>query len=333
MLKLALARLSRVVYTARRVELRAIIFYFGTIMASVYPVPVRLTLIILEQAFLNFPLVLGAYFSISLLKVPDLSIESAFVFGAILSSRCLLLTNHLPTPLTAVFVLLAAIVGGMMVGTLSGLLTQKARFPHLLSAIITTGVFHGVNQFVLGTSNLSISRYKNLLGYLPYFRQNPELPLLAIAFVVLVILSVLFLRTQLGFALAVHGNNRYFFEHYGISREFVFIIGLLIANGLAGLAGYFDATSGGFVDINMGALKALFCVTSLILGKTFIRSRKPFSALVPVVGILSYFVIQQLLLKVGFNLKYFTMVQSLLVMTFLLLIHRKQKGKIDHLGV
>ena len=293
----------------------------------------RIALIILEQAFLNFPLVLGAYCSISLLKVPDLSIESAYVFGAIVASRCLILTNSLPTPLTFLLVIFSAILGGMIVGLVSSTLTQRAAFPHLLSAILTAGIFHGLNQFVLGTSNLSISRYKNLLGYLDYFRRNPELPSLIIAFVFLSILGYLFLKTQLGYALAVHGNNRTFFNHYGISTNYVFTSGILIANGLGGLAGYFDATSGGFVDINMGMIKALFCVTSLILGKTFIRSKKPFSIWIPIVGVISYFVIQQLLLKVGFNLKYFTMIQSLLVLTLLISIYKKKTGKIDHLGV
>lgn len=293
----------------------------------------RTVLIILEQAFLNFPLVLGAYISISLMKLPDLSLESAYVFGAIMASRCLVLTNDLPTPVTFAFVLSAAILGGIMVGTVSGLLTQKAKFPHLLSAILASGIFHGMNQFVLGTSNFSISRYKNLLGYIVFIRQNPELISLAIAFVVLSILGFFFLKTQLGYALAVHGNNRYFFEHYNISRQYVFITGLLIANGLAGLAGYFDATSGGFVDIGMGTVKALFCIISLIIGKAFVRTKKPFNILVPIVGVISYFTIQQLLLKVGFDLKYYTMVQTLIVLIFLLSILKPPSGKIDHLGV
>jgi putative ABC transport system permease protein len=293
----------------------------------------RTALIILEQAFLGFPLVLGAYCSISLMKIPDLSLESAYVFGAILASQCLFLTNNLPTPITFICVLLAALIGGMTVGTVSGLLTQKAKLPHLLSAIITTGIFHGANQFVLGTCNMSISRYKNLLGYIAYFRQNPELPSLAISFVVLLIIAYLFLKTQLGYALAVLGNNRSFFEHYGISTQYVFIIGVLIANGLAGLGGYFDATSGGFTDINMGVVKALFCVIALILGKTFVRTKKPFSIWIPVVGVMSYFTLQQLLLKVGFNLKYFTMIHSIIVLIFLINVLKKKTGKIDHLGV
>lgn len=291
-------------------------------------------LVIFEQAFLNFPLVLGAYCSISLLKVPDLSLESAFVFGAILGTRALFLTDgFLPTFFVTIVVVIAAILGGMLVGLLSSSLTQYARFPHLLSSILTTGVFHGINQFVLGRCNASISRNTNILGFIEMIRRNPELPSLAITFVFFVLIGYLFFKTQLGTALAVYGNNKNFFEHYSISTNYIFTAGILVANGLAGIAGYLDATSAGFVDINMANMKALFCVTSLILGKTFVRPKKPLSILVPIVGVFSYYFIQQLLLKVGFNLKYFTMVQSLIVLTLLITIYKKQTGKIDHLGV
>ena len=39
-------------------------------------------LVTLEQTLLYVPLVVGGYISISLMKVPDLSLESAFIFGA-----------------------------------------------------------------------------------------------------------------------------------------------------------------------------------------------------------------------------------------------------------
>ena len=44
-------------------------------------------IIIIEQVFLYVPLVCGAYISIALMKVPDLSIEAAYVFGAIVGSK------------------------------------------------------------------------------------------------------------------------------------------------------------------------------------------------------------------------------------------------------
>lgn len=290
-------------------------------------------LIIAESACMYFPLVLGSYCTFSLMKVPDLSLEAAYVCGAIVGARVLTLTNAWPLFLCLPLTILASIIGGLLVGLTSSMLTHKARFPHLLSSILTMGIFHGVNQFLLGTSNVSLTHKRNLLGLLDFIHRYPELPEFLLAFLMLSFIGYLFLKTQLGTSLAVYGNNPRFFEHYGISTQFVFISGILISNGLAGLAGFFDAQASGFVDINMGALKALFCITSIILGKTLVGSRRPYSIWVPIVGSFSYFVIMQLLLKVHFNLKYFTMVQSIIVAALLIKKYYKSRTDTNHLGV
>ncbi len=289
-------------------------------------------LLILEQSFLYFPLILGAYCSISLMKIPDLSIEAAFVFGAIFASKTLIASNNLP------LVIFASLLGGLVVGCISSCLTQEAKIPHLLSSIITIGLFHGINQFVLGNPNVSLAEQHNILETFNLLKQNPEIIMLGTIFIMLTIIGFLFLKTQLGYSLAVYGNNPHFFENHGISTKFVFFCGVMIANGLAGLSGYLVAQSSGFVDINMGFGMALFCITSLILGKSFFQTKKVFSITIPIVGIISYFSIQQLLLQAGFNLKYFTMIQSALVL--IILIRTKQKElaktgeiKIDNLGI
>lgn len=271
-----------------------------------------------------FPLVLGAYITISLMKIPDLSIEVAYISGAIIGTRMLLLTDKMPLIVCFPLTILASIVGGMLVGLVASLLTHKARFPHLLSSIITIGIFHGLNQFFLGTSNISLTSKRNLMGLIGarmsgdsgifnFIRRYPELPEFVIAFIILALLGYWFLRTQLGTSLTVYGDNPRLFSHYGISTRFIFFTGILISNGLAGMVGFFDVQASGFIDINMSALKTLFCINTIILGKTLVNSKKPYSIWVPIVGVFSYFFIMQFLLKIDFNLKYFTMVQSLLV--------------------
>ena len=76
-----------------------------------------------------------------------------------------------------------------MVGMISSILTQKAKIPHLLSSIMTIGLFHGINQFVLGGPNISLSAQVNILEYFNIFDflvQNPELFALSLIFVVVV---------------------------------------------------------------------------------------------------------------------------------------------------
>jgi putative ABC transport system permease protein len=293
-------------------------------------------MIIAEQVLLYLPLVLGAYINIAMMKVPDLSIETAYVFGSIFGARMLFFTSNLPSLVSLKLVLFAAVVGGACVGLLSSALTKIARLPHLLSCILTIGIFHGLNQLVLGTASLSISHLNNPLITQSVFPRNPEIFTLAVLGFVLLALGYLLLRTQLGFAFAVYGNNPRFFDHYHISQKYVFMVGIMLSNALAGISGYLVAQTSGFTDINAGFGMALFCITSLILGKTCVRSKRLFSISIPLIGIIVYCLLQQLLLKVGFNLKYFTMVQSIIVMCVLIRQFRtvsSTESIVDNLGV
>ncbi len=296
--------------------------------------------IILEQSFMYFPLVLGAYISISLMKVPDLSIESAYVFGAILSSKLIMVLPNIPFVFKLFLIVFFSLLGGMIVGLVSSLLTQKAKIPHLLSSIMTIGLFHGINQIVLGTSNISISSKENLLEVFNFLNlyQNPEFIALSVIFIAVFTTLFFLFKTQLGYSLAIYGNNPKFFQNYGISKKFIFICGIVVANMLAGFSGYLVAQSSGFVDIGMGFGMALFCITCLILGKAVFVSKRVFSMFIPIFGLFLYFSVQQVLLKIGFNLKYFTMVQSIIVLCIIAYkMHKiyKEHGdlKIDNLGV
>jgi putative tryptophan/tyrosine transport system permease protein len=287
-------------------------------------------LIIAEQTLMHFPLILGAYISVSLMKLPDLSIESGYVFGALIATKMLPYAITLPDPFSLIFVLCISMLSGALVGMISGVLTHKARIPYLLASIITVGIFHGIGQLCAGVY-VSVSGYTNILAG-NYLQLHPELPSLALISILCTIAAYYFFKTELGYCLAVFGNNPSFFAHYGISTPYIFISGLMIANACAGVSGYLCAQSNGFADISMGFGKLLLCVTALILGK--VLPTKKVSVMVPFTGLFAYFTLQQLLLKVGFDLRYFTMVQALVIVVILIVQHRKKENlHSDHLGV
>jgi len=290
-------------------------------------------LIVIEQTCIHLPLVIGAYFSFSLLKAPDLSIEAAYTFGAITSALALQSLSPDFCVLGIAIALIFSILGGCFVGFLSGTFTRKIGIPHLLSSIVTIGLFHGINQYVLGGAIFSLSNLINPIE----LNLGSETPFLIFSALVLFSLSFLFLKTQLGNMLAVHGNNPSFFANYNISMSFVFIFGICIANALAGISGYLDAQTSGFVEIGMGIGKALSCVTAIILGRVLTMTSRPMNTFIPVVGTFAYFVIQHALINVGFNLKYFTMVQAAIVLIALAFYYRNRGNnifeKIDNLGV
>lgn len=291
-------------------------------------------LIILEQTFLHLPLVIGAYISISLMKIPDLSLESAYVFGAILGSQVVFVSKGLPVLFICFGALGASLLGGAFVGLVSSTITQKGKIPHLLSSIITIGLFHGIDQIFI-QSYRSLSGYANPLNLFAIIPGHPELIMVGIVACIVVLFVFVLLKTQLGYSFFIFGNNPQFFKHYGISTIYVAMAGILISNALAGCSGYLFAQSNGFVEVNMGFGKILLCITALIMGKVLAMAHKPISIVIPIIGTLSYFTLQQLLLKIGFTLKYFTAIQAALILLLLLVLFQKSgfRKKVDHLGV
>jgi putative ABC transport system permease protein len=280
--------------------------------------------VIFEQLLLHVPLILGAYISFSLLDVPDLSIESAYVMGACVGAQVLKATPYfisvsnssLDLGFTFCVGLIASLVAGAVVGSVSSIFTQKGGFSHLLSSIVTNGLFHGINQYLFPS-------YLSLAGLVS---SGSEYGMLVGIAAILVSLVYLLFKTQLGYAYAVYGTNHQFFAHYGISTHYVFTSGIMLANALAGLSGYLVGQASMCVELNMGAGKALFCITVLILGSCVRSKRTGASVLVPLRGVAIYFTLQQVLLKLGFNLKYFTAVQAIIVACiFLCVLRDKQK--------
>lgn len=271
---------------------------------------------IVEQTLLYLPLIYGGYLSISLMKQPDLSINSAYLVGAICGAKI-----GMP------FGLLASCLGGLVVGLTTSTLARYGHIPYLLAAIISTGIFHGISLFLLGSASISLGQ-----------EITEKASMIVNVFVpIILILLYLFLKTKLGHSLAVYGDNPKFFAHHRINTTFVLLSGIGIANLLAGLAGYLFTLSNGFVEITMGTEVMLLCITSIVLGKTFCFKHRPINYFVPLIGTFSYFALQQILLKVGFNLKYFTLVQSLIILIAVVYFFR-QRAKaggqpLENLGV
>src|SRR5574342_221037 len=96
-------------------------------------------LIMLEQTCTYIPLIAGAYISISAMKVHDLSIESAYMFGAMISAKVITMV-HAPGTIIITLVVLASMLGGVCVGIIASVITTYGKLPHLLSDILTIGL-------------------------------------------------------------------------------------------------------------------------------------------------------------------------------------------------
>jgi ABC-type uncharacterized transport system permease subunit len=131
----------------------------------------------------------------------------------------------------------------------------------------------------------------------------------------------------------LYGNNHDFCDKYNISTSFVVIMGLLIMHALAGIAGYSVASMNGFIDTAMGVGIVLTSITALVLGSIM----QPFvsrSLIIPGTGIFLYFMLQHILLHIGFDMRYFAVVHALVVILFLSIFKQKKPTLLhDELGI
>lgn len=289
---------------------------------------------IAEQSFLFTPLVFGGYLTIALMKLPDLSLEASFLAGALAASSVITFYGKISTISSLLAIIFFPIVAGMLIGGFNFLLTRIAKLPHLLSSMVTIGLMHGMSQIIMQTSLLPLASHQTILTIIP---NVPEYIPLGILCIVTILFVHLFLRSALGICLAVYGSNPQFFNHYHISTNSIVAFGLIIGNGLAGLSGALIAQTHGFVEITMSNGIALQAITALMLGNLIfklISCNKKSSIIISVAGIFLYFFIQQTLLRLGFDLKYFTAIQALAVLILMITQYQSDDSKkINQLGV
>ncbi len=269
---------------------------------------------IFEQSLIALPLIFGAYITLSLLKLPDFSIESAYLFGAVFAY----LAKDMPLPI----VVICSIVGGMSVGMIVFSLNQILKIPYLLSAIVTNGLIHGLTLFLLKGSVNGFSIASAI----------SELTLLLTLLALIVTIIFILLRSEMGYCFAIYGNNPHFFDNHQISKKFVLFCGVVCGHGLAGLSGFLFSLTSGVVDFTMNFGIIMLCLTSLMIGKLLKKGDHP-NLIVPILGVIGYFLMQQILLKMGLNLKYFNAFQALFVLAILFIGKRKSTYTLDHLGV
>ncbi|MFW6256850.1 MAG: ABC transporter permease [Bacillota bacterium] len=98
-----------------------------------------------------------------------------------------------------------------------------------------------------------------------------------------------FLFTDLGLAIRATGDNPVMIESLGVNTDNIKILGLFIANGLAGLSGALVAQYNGFSDIGMGSGMIITGLASVIIGEVIIRTRRiPLATLGVIVGSIVY---------------------------------------------
>ena len=215
---------------------------------------------IILQTLVFLPLIYGVYLSYYILRIPDLTVESSFVTGAVFFTRAL---EQGAGPVSAIVI---GLVGGIVVGFSVSLLQAKERIPPLISGILMLFMMYPLNLILLNRPNVSLLSYESYYSVSAYSSDTVHLVGAAVILGSVTLILSATLSSKIGLMLRAFGVNGRLFQMLGKKSDYYRSFGLILSNALAGLSGIMTALLNGYTDINMGVGMALVGIGVVIIG-------------------------------------------------------------------
>lgn len=270
----------------------------------------------LEQGLLFALMVLGVYLTFRVLDYADLTVDGSFTMGGAIAASIIFAGGN---PWLAT---LAAICGGLLAGTFTGLLHTVFKITPLLSGILTMTGLYSVNLRILGRANVPLLRADTVIA-----RFNSWLPLdsiygaslLGLLIVALAAAGLyLFLKTEVGLALQATGDNEQMIRAQGVNTNHMKLLGLAISNGLVAFSGALVAQNQQFADAGMGIGMIVAGLASVIIGEAIFGKRSLLQYIIAVVcGSIIYRAVLALVLRLGLAPTDFKLLTALIVIVAL----------------
>lgn len=277
----------------------------------------------IAQGFLWAVLGLGIYLTFRILNFPDLTTEGSFPLGG---AVCVTAITSGVSPILAT---LLGVGAGMLAGLVTGLLYTKGKIPIILSGILVMSALNSVMLFIMKSPNLSLLNQKKLFNGLDFLNLPPDYDKIIISLIVLVIVIggiLLFLYTDLGQAYVATGDNEEMAKSFGINTDRMKILGLMISNGIIGLAGALIAQSEGYADVNKGIGVIVIGLASIILGELLFGELTLSERLIAIVlGSVLYQLLILLVIKLKLDTTYLKLYSSVILAICLMFPQIKQR--------
>lgn len=270
----------------------------------------------LEQGLLFALMVLGVYLTFRVLDYADLTVDGSFTMGGAIAA-VIIFSGGNPWLAT-----LAAICGGLLAGTITGLLHTVFKITPLLSGILTMTGLYSVNLRILGRANVPLLRADTVIT-----RFNSWLPtdsiygasLLGLIIVVLAVVALyLFLKTEVGLVLQATGDNEQMIRAQGVNTNHMKLLGLALSNGMVACSGALVAQNQQFADAGMGIGMIVAGLASVIIGEAIFGKRTLLQHIIAVVcGSVVYRAVLALVLRLGLAPTDFKLLTALIVVVAL----------------
>lgn len=269
---------------------------------------------------------IGVYITYKVLDYADLTVDGSISTGGAVAVMMMLSGQNVYVAL------LCATLAGMLAGLVTGIFHAAFGIPAILSGILSQLGLYSINMRIMGKSNqaISVDQYDLILS----LRDVPKAILVSLIFCACVI-GVLywFFGTELGRAIRATGNNENMSRAQGINTKTMKVIGLMISNGLVGLAGGLYAQYQGNADVNMGrgaiviGLAAVI-IGSVLFGKVFRNFALRMTGVV--IGAVLYFVVIAVVLWLGLETTDMKLISALIVAVFLAVPYLKEQYDAGH---
>ena len=259
------------------------------------------------QGLLWSVMAMGVFITFRTLNIADLSVEGSFPLGGAVAA--VLLAEKF-NPATAI---VAAGLAGMLAGAVSGLLHTKLKIPALMAGILTMIALYSVNLRVMGKANLSLLNTDTIFTSLEFLKLSPNLTTFVAGLCIAIAIPLWlywFFGTEIGMAVRATGNNPQMIRAMGVNTDDMFLLGLVLSNGLVAVSGALIAQDNGFADVGMGAGTIVIGLASVIIGEVVFGTRNFKNSLISVVlGSILYRIVIAVVLYLGMppnDLKLFT---------------------------
>lgn len=275
-------------------------------------------------------LAIGVFLSFRVLDVPDMTCEGSFPLGAAIAAS---LISAGASPLWAV---LGAMAGGILAGSVTGVLYTKLKIPAILSGILTMIALYSINLHVMGKANISLLRADTIFSLTAgIFYVSPSVASFIVPTLFILIIAVFiywFFGTELGMCIRATGDNPQMVRAQGVDTDSMIILGLCLSNGLIGLCGAVVAQNNGFADVGMGIGTIVIGLASVIIGEVILGADSFSSSLMAVIlGSVIYRIVIAVVLYLGMppnDLKLFTAIIVMIALALPLIKDKVRMGKV-----
>ena len=257
---------------------------------------------------------LGVYITFKILNFADLTVDGTLGTGGAVA--VMLILNGFPPSVALIF----AFAAGMLAGLVTGILHTVLGIPDILSGILTQIALYSVNMNIMGRSNqaVSVDKYA-LIVSIRFVSESIVISLIFIAAVI--ILLYVFFGTEIGSAIRATGCNQNMSRAQGINTGRCIRLGLVLGNGLVGLAGGLIAQYQGNADVNSGRGAIVIGLAAVIIGEVIFGSRHNFAfkLATSVFGAIIYYIVIQIVLTLGLKPDYLKLFSAFIVAIFMAL--------------